>query len=149
MGPRPLCAVAQIDPGGGGLGPICAIACRNGAPRGEVCWGGRSPGVPAAARLSATKGVGMARESGSFSRVIRLVCLLVVAAAALPGIAAAMQDVPEDTPVCDTTLPTFAAPLRLGTGTGYEPGIRIDSTGVMYYTAHKVFPAGAGLFESS
>lgn len=61
-----------------------------------------------------------------------------------PGIAARAE-----IPACDPSLPTYGAPVRLGTGTGYEPGIRIDSAGTIFYTAHDVFPAGAGLYEES
>jgi hypothetical protein len=91
----------------------------------------------------------MATEKGSLSRLIRAAGLLVFAAGALPGVAAAMQDAPEDVPVCDTSLPTFSAPVRLGTGTGYEPGIRIDSIGTIFYTAHDVTPFGVGAYEPS
>ncbi|HYH27984.1 MAG TPA: hypothetical protein VEA19_04300, partial [Actinomycetota bacterium] len=35
------------------------------------------------------------------------------------------------------------------TGTGYEPGLRVDSKGTIFYTSHKVFPLGAGIYESS
>lgn len=74
---------------------------------------------------------------------------LALAASGLSGVAATTTTAWAQSAVCDTSLPTYGAPVRLGTGTGYEPGIRIDSAGTIFYTAHKVFPFGAGVFESS
>ncbi|MDQ3967489.1 MAG: hypothetical protein M3275_03735, partial [Thermoproteota archaeon] len=47
------------------------------------------------------------------------------------------------------SAPTFRDPLRLGTGQGYEPGIRIDSVGTIFYTSHDVTPFGVGAYEPS
>lgn len=75
--------------------------------------------------------------------LVALIATLIVGG--LPATTAAQ----EEAPVCDPALPTYGDPVRLGTGTGYEPGIRIDSIGTIYYTAHDVFPLGAGLWEES
>lgn len=83
------------------------------------------------------------------SRKRHLLVGLIGAVAFVTGIIPATAQDPDQPPACDTTLPTYSAPVRLGTGTGYEPGIRIDSIGTIYYTAHDVFPAGAGLYEAS
>ncbi|HVL33663.1 MAG TPA: sialidase family protein, partial [Actinomycetota bacterium] len=40
--------------------------------------------------------------------------------------------------VCDQSGISFAEPVKLGTGAGYEPGIQIDSVGTIYATAHKL-----------
>ncbi|MFN2543152.1 MAG: hypothetical protein ABR600_01085 [Actinomycetota bacterium] len=63
-----------------------------------------------------------------------------------PGRTAALAD---DIPTCDGSSPTWTQPIRLGAGTGYEPGIEVDSAGTIFVTAHKTFPAGAGVYESS
>jgi hypothetical protein len=73
---------------------------------------------------------------------------LAIGAGTLPAALAEAQ-AEDGPPACDTSLPTFSNPVRLGTGTGYEPGIRIDSIGTIYYTSHGVFPVGAGLWEAS
>lgn len=92
--------------------------------------------------------MGTSTRRSTLRTSVRLATLLLFAAAAFPGLADAIEPDAEY-PVCDSSVPTFGAPVRLGTGTGYEPGIRIDSTGVIYYTAHDVFPAGAGVWEAS
>lgn len=39
---------------------------------------------------------------------------------------------------CDQTPLVFRAPVRVGGGQGYEPGIEIDSAGTVFVTAHKL-----------
>ena len=80
-------------------------------------------------------------------RALRAVGLLVLVTVALPGIASGQAT--SEFPVCGTEGPSFGPPVRLGTGTGYEPGIRIDSIGTIFYTAHDVTPAGVGAYEPS
>lgn len=79
-------------------------------------------------------------------RTTRAIALLLTLAVTLPAAASAIGDEP-DHPVCDASQPTFGAPVRLGSGTGYEPGIRIDSIGTIYYTAHGTTPFGVGAWE--
>ncbi|MFP5224908.1 MAG: hypothetical protein ACLGH3_05050, partial [Actinomycetota bacterium] len=60
---------------------------------------------------------------------------LALVLAALSGSAAFGESVP----VCEPSPSmTFEPQSRIGTGSGYEPGIEIDSRGNIWTTAHKL-----------
>lgn len=67
------------------------------------------------------------------SKVTPAAAALCVAALMLVGRAGGAEAL-----ACGSEGLGFGAPVRLGTGRGYEPGIEVDSDGTIYVTAHKL-----------
>lgn len=93
-----------------------------------MAWPPRLPALPRAFRMEP----GDPRVAGAFG-VVGVVLVGIAFAAFTPGGGPAGPTGPERPPPLNVT---WAPVVDLGEH-GYEPGLAVDSTGALYYTAHK------------